>query len=70
MSAAVLINASLLSYVIPASLLIFPFQRLMHTYGLSNDPWAVIAAQVTFAFLVPASPGWMLDVGCSAFFPQ
>jgi len=49
MSAAVLTNASLLTYVIPASLLIFPFQRLMHTYGLSNDPWAVIAAQVTFA---------------------
>jgi len=49
MSAAVLTNASLLTYVIPASLLIFPFQRLMYTYGLSNDPWAVIAAQVTFA---------------------
>jgi multiple sugar transport system permease protein len=48
-SAALLTNASLLTYLIPASLLIFPFQRIMHTYGLSNDPWAVIAAQVTFA---------------------
>ena len=47
--AAVLTNASLLTYAIPASFLIFPFHRIMHDYGLSNDPWAVIAAQVTFA---------------------
>jgi multiple sugar transport system permease protein len=47
--AAVLTNASLLTYVIPASLLIFPFQRIVHVYGLSNEPAAVIAAQVTFA---------------------
>ena len=48
-SAAALTNASLLTYAIPASFLIFPFHRIMHAYGLSNDPWAVIAAQVTFA---------------------
>jgi len=48
-SAAILTNASLLTYVIPASLLIFPFQRIVHVYGLTNDPAAVVAAQVTFA---------------------
>jgi multiple sugar transport system permease protein len=47
--AAVLTNASLLTYAIPASFLIFPFHRIMHDYGLSNDPWGVIAAQATFA---------------------
>jgi multiple sugar transport system permease protein len=44
-----LTNASLLTYAIPASFLIFPFHRIMHDYGLSDDPWAVIAVQVTFA---------------------
>jgi multiple sugar transport system permease protein len=48
-SASVLTNASLLTYAIPASFLIFPFHRIMHDYGLSNDPWAVIAVQVTLA---------------------
>jgi multiple sugar transport system permease protein len=48
-SATLLTNASLLTYAIPAAFLIFPFHRLMHSYGLSNDPWAVIAAQVTIA---------------------
>ena len=47
--AVVLSNASLLTYAIPASLLVFPFHRIMHDYGLSNSPCAVIAAQVTFA---------------------
>jgi len=42
-------NASLLTYAIPAPFLIFPFHRIMHVYGLFNQPWAVIAAQVTFA---------------------
>jgi len=46
---SLLTSASLLTYAIPASFLIFPFHRIMHGYGLSNDPWAVIAAQVTFA---------------------
>jgi len=47
--AAALTDASLLTYLIPASFLIFPFYRIMHDYGLLNDPWAVIATQVTFA---------------------
>ena len=46
---SLLTSVSLLTYAIPASFLIFPFHRIMHGYGLSNDPWAVIAAQVTFA---------------------
>ena len=46
---SLLTSASLLTYAIPASFLIFPFHRIIHGYGLSNDPWAVIAAQVTFA---------------------
>jgi multiple sugar transport system permease protein len=46
---SLLTSASLLTYAIPASFLIFPFHRIMHSYGLSNNPWAVIAAQVTFA---------------------
>jgi multiple sugar transport system permease protein len=46
---AVVGNASLLTYTIPASFLVFPFHRIMHAYGLSDDPWAVIAVQVTFA---------------------
>ena len=46
---SLLTNAALLTYAIPASFLIVPYYRLMHTYGLSNSLWAVIAAQVTFA---------------------
>ena len=46
---AVLTNASLLTYAIPAAFLIVPFHRIMHDYGLSNRPVAVIAAYVTFA---------------------
>jgi multiple sugar transport system permease protein len=42
-------NAALLTYAIPASFLIVPYYRTMHVYGLSDDLWAVIAAQVTFA---------------------
>jgi multiple sugar transport system permease protein len=42
-------NAALLTYAIPASFLIVPYYRIMHVYGLSDDLWAVIAAQVTFA---------------------
>src|SRR5215471_1525798 len=42
-------NGALLTYAIPASFLIVPYFRIMHSYGLSDDPWAVIAAQVTFA---------------------
>jgi multiple sugar transport system permease protein len=42
-------NAALLTYVIPASFLAIPFYRIMHVYGLSNNLWSVIAAEVTFA---------------------
>ncbi len=44
-----LVNAPLLTYVVPASFLVIPFSRLMVTYGLSNSLWAIIAANVTFA---------------------
>jgi multiple sugar transport system permease protein len=46
---SLLTNASLFTYAIPASFLIVPYYRIMHSYGLSNNLWAVIAAQVTFA---------------------
>jgi multiple sugar transport system permease protein len=44
-----LVNAPLLTYVVPASFLVIPFTRLMASYGLSNSLWAIIAANVTFA---------------------
>jgi multiple sugar transport system permease protein len=46
---SLLTNAALLTYAIPASFLIVPYYGIMHTYGLSNNLWAVIAAQVAFA---------------------
>ena len=42
-------NFSLITYAVPASFLVIPFTRLMHIYGLTDNLWAVIAAQVTFA---------------------
>ena len=45
----VLSNAALLTYVIPASFLAIPFYRIMQSYGLANNLWSVIAAEVTFA---------------------
>ena len=42
-------NAALVTYVVPAAFLTIPFYRVIHSYGLANDPWGVIAAQVTFA---------------------
>ncbi len=42
-------NAALLTYVIPASFLAIPFYRIMQNYGLTNNLWSVIAAEVTFA---------------------
>jgi len=45
----VLTNAALLTYVIPASFLAIPFYRIMQSYGLANNAWSVIAAEVTFA---------------------
>jgi multiple sugar transport system permease protein len=44
-----LTGAALLTYAIPAALLAIPFHRAMHSYGLTDTPWAVIAAQVTLA---------------------
>jgi multiple sugar transport system permease protein len=46
---SLLTNTALLTYVIPASFLIVPYFRIMHAYGLYDNLWAVIAAQVTFA---------------------
>ena len=46
---SLLTNAALFTYAIPASFLIVPYFRIMHSYGLSDNLWAVIAAQVTFA---------------------
>jgi multiple sugar transport system permease protein len=46
---SLLTNTALLTYAIPASFLIVPYYRIMHTYGLTNDLWAVIAVQVAFA---------------------
>jgi len=44
-----LTNAALLTYTIPASFLIVPYYWIMHAYGLSDNLWSVIAAQVAFA---------------------
>ena len=46
---SLVIGAALLTFAIPAAFLIIPFYRIMHSYGLSDSLWAVIAAQVTFA---------------------
>jgi multiple sugar transport system permease protein len=45
----VLTHAALLTYVIPMSFLAIPFYGIMGKYGLTNNPIAVIAAEVTFA---------------------
>ena len=42
-------NVSLLTYVIPASFLAIPLYRIMQSYGLANNLWAIIAVEVTFA---------------------
>lgn len=47
--ASLLTNTALLTYALPASLLIVPYYAIMHRYGLADTLWAVIAAQVTFA---------------------
>jgi multiple sugar transport system permease protein len=44
-----LTNTALLTYVIPASFLAIPFYGIMGKYGLTNNPLAVIAVEVTFA---------------------
>jgi len=42
-------SAALFTYMIPASFLAIPFYRIMGFYGLTNNLWSVIAAEVTFA---------------------
>jgi multiple sugar transport system permease protein len=46
---SLLSSASLLTYAIPASFLVVPYNQVMHGYGLLDSPWAVISAQVAFA---------------------
>ena len=43
------INAALLTYVIPMSFLAIPFYRVMQNFGLGDNLWAVIFVEVTFA---------------------
>ncbi|HKW92518.1 MAG TPA: carbohydrate ABC transporter permease [Methylomirabilota bacterium] len=43
------LNAPLLTYLVPAAFLIIPFSRLVATYGLANSLWAIVAANVAFA---------------------
>lgn len=40
---------ALLTYVLPTAFLAIPFVHIMHLYGLSDNLWAVIVAEVTFA---------------------
>jgi multiple sugar transport system permease protein len=42
-------DLALLTYVLPTAFLVIPFVHLMHTYGLTDSLWAVVAAEVTFA---------------------
>jgi multiple sugar transport system permease protein len=44
-----LTHAALLTYTIPMSFLAIPFFSIMGKYGLTNNPIAVIAVEVTFA---------------------
>jgi multiple sugar transport system permease protein len=41
-------NAALLIYTVPAYFLVIPYYRLMHSYGLMDNLWAIIAINVTF----------------------
>jgi multiple sugar transport system permease protein len=47
--ARVLTNTALFVYVVPAALLAIPFLRLIQRYGLADNIWSVIAAEVMFA---------------------
>lgn len=46
---SVISTAALVVYMVPAYFLVIPFYLLMHSYGLMDSLWAVIAADVTFA---------------------
>ena len=45
----VISTTALVVYMVPAYFLVIPFYLLMHSYGLMDSLWAVIAADVTFA---------------------
>lgn len=45
----ILSDVALLTYMLPAALLSIPFVHIMRIYGLSDNLWAVIAAEVAFA---------------------
>ena len=47
--ARLLTNTALLTYVLPSSFLAIPFLTVAKSYGLSDNLWGVIAAQVMFA---------------------
>jgi len=47
--ASAMANAGLLIYLVPASCMVIPLFRIMHGYGLADNRWAVVAAQVCFA---------------------
>jgi multiple sugar transport system permease protein len=42
-------NAALLTYLIPAAFLAIPMYKIMNSYGLLDNRWALILAMVTFA---------------------
>jgi multiple sugar transport system permease protein len=42
-------NAALLVYAVPAFLLVVPFYRLMHAYGLMDSLWSIIGVDVVFS---------------------
>ena len=42
-------TVTLVVYMVPAYFLVIPFYRLMHSYGMLDSLWAVIAADVTLA---------------------
>ena len=47
--ASLVAKVGLMTYAIPAAFLAVPYYPVMHSYGLLNSLWAVIAAQVAFA---------------------
>lgn len=47
--ARALTNTALIVYAVPAALLAIPFIRVAQRYGLTDNLWAVIAAEVMFA---------------------
>ena len=42
-------NAALLVYAVPAFILVTPFYRLMHAYGLLDSLWSIIGVDVVFS---------------------